>query len=149
MEIDIPASLKTEHDQLHAELEKATRSGGRTAAAAKAVARLLHPHFLKEEEYALPPLGILQHLAKGFLKPDMREVLAMTENLRKHLPEMINEHKQIVFALEDLMKVAKEENKPDMALFAHKLMMHARSEEEVTYPTAILIGEYLKMKLEK
>jgi hypothetical protein len=28
--------------------------------------------------------------------------------------------------------------------FAEKLMAHARTEEEVSYPTALLIGRYLK-----
>ena len=91
MEIDIPASLKAEHDQLHEELAKAIQSGGRTGEAAREVARRLHPHFLKEEEYALPPLGILQHLAKGFIDPEMKKVLAMTEKLKQQLPEMLAE----------------------------------------------------------
>ena len=147
MEINIPASIKSEHDELHEALAKAVSSGGRTGEAAKEVARLLHPHFLKEEEYALPPLGILQHLAKGFIDPDMKEVLVMTEKLKTRLPEMLAEHRAIVHALERLVKIAKEDNQPQIVLFAEKLMMHARTEEEVTYPTAILIGEYLRLKL--
>jgi hypothetical protein len=147
MEINIPASMKTEHDELHKELSKATAYGGRVGEAAKEVARLLHPHFLNEEEYALPPLGILQHLAKGFIDPDMKEVLVMTEKLKAKLPEMLAEHRAIVHALERLVKIAKEDNQPRMVLFAEKLMMHARAEEEVSYPTAILIGEYLKLRL--
>ena len=35
------------------------------------------------------------------------------------------------------------------AEFADKLILHAQTEEEVSYPTAILIGEYLKLKLGK
>jgi hypothetical protein len=34
------------------------------------------------------------------------------------------------------------------ARFAEKLMLHAKTEEEVLYPAAILVGEYLKLKLE-
>jgi len=29
------------------------------------------------------------------------------------------------------------------------LMLHAKTEEEVLYPAAILVGEYLKLKLEE
>ena len=47
-----PKSLKTEHEELHAELSRAEKAGGATGEAAKAVAASLHPHFLKEEEYA-------------------------------------------------------------------------------------------------
>jgi hypothetical protein len=55
MKFEIPRPLKAEHDQLQSDLVEATRAGGRTAEAAKAVAKLLHPHFLKEEECAWPP----------------------------------------------------------------------------------------------
>jgi hypothetical protein len=37
---------------------------------------------------------------------------------------------------------------PEHARFAEKLMFHAQTEEEVLYPAAILVGEYLKVKLE-
>jgi hypothetical protein len=60
-----PEPLKAEHEELHADLAKATKAGGRTGQAAQAVARVMHVHFAKEEEYALPPLGILPDLAKG------------------------------------------------------------------------------------
>jgi len=147
MEIKTPQPLKAEHDELHAQLAKAAKSGGRTGEAAMTVAKLMHPHFLKEEEYALPPLGILQDLANDNIKPEMKQVLTMTEKLKRELPEMLIEHKQIVKALQQLIKVAKEENQPELEAFAEKLMLHAKTEEEVSYPAAILIGEYLKLKL--
>jgi hemerythrin HHE cation binding domain-containing protein len=143
----IPQSLKAEHEELHGELAQATKAGGRTGQAAQAVARLMHPHFLKEEEYALPPLGLLAELAKGKIETRMAAVLTMTDKLEAELPTMLLEHKEIVAALEDLIDAAKAENKPDYARFADKLMAHARTEEEVTYPTALLIGRYLKVSL--
>jgi hypothetical protein len=48
----IPQSLKLEHEELHSALVEATKAGGKTAEAAKAVANVLHPHFVKEEEIA-------------------------------------------------------------------------------------------------
>ena len=60
MDFQIPSSLKAEHEELHSELVRATKAGGSTGEAAKEeVVKLMHPHFLKEEEYALPPLGLL------------------------------------------------------------------------------------------
>jgi len=32
-------------------------------------------------------------------------------------------------------------------VFAEKLMLHAQTEEEIFYPAAILVGEYVKSKL--
>jgi hypothetical protein len=34
------------------------------------------------------------------------------------------------------------------ARFAETLRLHAQTEEEVFYPTAIVIGEYLKLRLD-
>jgi hypothetical protein len=48
MNFQIPLILKAEHEELHGELARATKAGGRTVEAAKAVAKLMHPHFVKE-----------------------------------------------------------------------------------------------------
>jgi hypothetical protein len=146
MALKTPASLKHEHQELHADLVAATRAGGKTGVAAEAVARALHPHFVKEEEYALPPLGLLALLADGKLPTDRDAVITMTERLRKDLHHMLHEHKAIIIELHKLMEAAKSENKPEYVHFAEKLKLHAQTEEEVLYPTAILIGEYLKLK---
>ena len=55
MKFQKPSALKSEHEELHGELG-ATKAGGHTGEAAKAVAKLMHTHFVKEEEYALPPV---------------------------------------------------------------------------------------------
>jgi len=149
MEFKIPPSLKAEHEELHSELAKATTAGGRAGEAAKEVARLLHPHFVKEEEYAMPPLGLLSALAEGKVTPDMAKALAMTDRLKAELSEMLKEHKAIVAALETLAAAAKAEGKTEYVHFAEKLLLHARTEEEVLYPASILIGEYLKLTLGK
>lgn len=149
MKLTIPHPLKLEHEELHEQLRRATRESGGLSEAAKAVAKLMHPHFVKEEEYALPPLGLLPLLAQGQVTPDMAAVLPMTDKLKAELGEMLAEHKSIVAALRRLADVAKRENKPEYAEFADKLILHAQTEEEVSYPTAILIGEYLKLRLNK
>jgi hypothetical protein len=145
--IQIPAALKAEHEELHGELVRATKAGGRTGDAARAVATLMHPHFIKEEEYALPPLGLLGQLSKGKLDASMGDVISMTDKLEAELPAMLAEHKAIVKALERLIEAAKSENMPEYMRFAERLTAHARAEEEVSYPTALLIGRYLKAVL--
>ena len=60
---------------------------------------------------------------------------------------MLQEHKDIVVALKNLIAAATQENKPEHAHFAEKLILHAQNEEEVLYPAAILVGEYLKLRL--
>ena len=147
MKFNIPSSLKAEHEELHNMLNQATQLSGKTGDAAKTVAKLMHPHFVKEEEYALPPLGLLPELASGNLTEDMKLVLPMTDRLKKELPEMLAEHQKIVVALNVLLHHAKTENHPEVADFAAQLILHAQTEEEVSYPTAILIGDYIKLRL--
>ena len=147
MKFEVPESLGLEHKELHAELARAMTTGGRTAEHARTVANLLHQHFQKEEQYALPPLGLLAALAAGEIHPEMRGVLEMTDKLEVELPEMLAEHEAIVLALRELLDAAKRENKPEATQFAEKLMSHARMEEEVTYPAARLVGRYIKAVL--
>lgn len=144
MEFEIPRSLKSEHEELHATLVRATKEPGATGTAAKAVAALLHPHFVKEEQVALPPLGLLAPLARGEWKPEMRAVLDLTEKLKADLPQMLAEHRAIVAALDKLGQAARADGHAEYAEFAEKLKLHAQTEEEVSYPAAILVGEYVK-----
>lgn len=145
----VPEALKHEHEELHEELLRATRSGGRTGEAALAVAKLLHPHFEKEEAYALPPLGLLLPISRGEVTADMGSVLELTDRLEAEMPQMLAEHAEIKAALETLIAAADAEGKPQYAAFAQKLGVHALSEEQVAYPAALLVGRYLKVVLPK
>ncbi|RPJ72459.1 MAG: hypothetical protein EHM24_09375 [Acidobacteria bacterium] len=142
----MPDSLKVEHQELHGELAAATQLPGRTGEAAQKVAALLHEHFESEEEFALPPLGLLVPLTSGVEPSDARDVVAMTDRLKADLPRMLNEHKAIVAALEQLVSAGKAEGHPQALAFADKLKLHAQNEEQVLYPAALLVGEYLKLK---
>lgn len=148
-QFQIPRPLKTEHDELHAELARATKETGEIGIAAREVARILHPHFVAEEEFALPPLGLLPALARGTITPDMKVAINMTQRLKSELPRMLDEHKAIVVALRKLVDESHKVQRLDIALFAEKLILHAQTEEEVLYPAAVLIGEYLEAKLKK
>lgn len=144
MKFQIPKPLRAEHAELHADLVRARKVKGRIGEAARAVATLLHPHFVAEEEYALPPLGLLRALADGPATPEMKDVLPMTDRLKVDLPKMLAEHAAIVGALRKLAAAAKRERKPEWARFAEKLVLHAKTEEEVLYPAAILVGESVR-----
>lgn len=149
MEFIVPQTVKLEHEELWAELAKAARVRGEIGDAAEAVAKLLHLHFQKEEEYAFPPLGLLPILAEGRKTSEMGAVLRMTDHLKARLHQMLEEHKAIVAAVKRFSEVAKREGKMRYVRFADRLMVHAMTEEAVLYPTSILIGEYIKLKLGK
>jgi hypothetical protein len=145
----IPKALAAEHENLHAELVRLTLRRGKVGEAARAVATLLHPHFVKEEEFALPPLGLLTEVTEGRVRPEMRDVHSMTDKLRAELPRMLEEHKLVLGALRRLAAAARQEKKPEAARFAEALKLHAQSEEQILYPAALLVGECIRARLGK
>lgn len=144
MEFKIPEALKKEHDGLHEELARLIKLPGKVGEAARKVAPHLHEHFLKEEQFALPPLGLLHDLARGPVTPEMARVTALTDRLRAELPTMQAEHLQITVALHKLIEVGRKEMRPAAVHFAEALKLHAETEEQVLYPAAILVGEYVR-----
>ena len=149
MEFNIPIPLQQEHDALHEDLRRATGAGGEVGEAAKALANLMHPHFVKEDQVALPPLGLLARLSRGELEPGMGDVLALTDRLEAELPTMLEEHKAILVALQRLQEVAQRDGHDEVVAFAKQLALHAQTEEQVMYPAAVLVGRYLKQVLRR
>jgi hypothetical protein len=147
MNLDIPAPLKVEHEALHDTLKQATREPGAVGDAAREVARLLHPHFVREEEFAMPPLGLLSALATGAPRADMAEVIDIGRRLEAELPAMLAEHGEIVRALSQLEAAARAAGLPQYEKFASDLTLHAQTEEQVLYPASILVGKYLALAL--
>lgn len=145
--IGIPEAMKLEHAALHEELVQATREAGAVGEAARAVAKVLHPHFVREEEIALPPLGLLEDLAGGVVTPEMAEVLPMTDALEAELPAMLREHRTIASAVENLREVARRSGDRDAEQLAEKILVHARMEEQVTYPASLLVGRTVRAAL--
>jgi hypothetical protein len=70
----------------------------------------------------------------------------MTGKLRANYDRMIAEHREITAALQQLAAAAREEKKPQQAEFAGALMLHAQNEEQILYPAALVLGDYLKLK---
>lgn len=147
MKFTAPPAMVAEHQELHSDLAHAIKSGGRTSEAAKAVGKALHEHFLREEEFAIPPLSLLLPLARGEFQEDMSEVLAMTDKLEAELPKMLLEHQAVVKALSVLSEAARAENKPEVEKFAERLKLHAQTEEQLSYPAAILVGKFVRSRL--
>ena len=139
--IAIPEALRAEHDAIHQRPVRATAAPRRTGHAARALAELLHPHFVREEQIALPPLGLLAPLAGGAFTPEMTVVFAMTDSLRAELPRMLEEHKAIHAATRRLADAARLESNAEIEDLATTLAAHAEAEEQLFYPAAVLVGE--------
>jgi hypothetical protein len=142
-----PEALKLEHEDFHDQLHKAAQIGGTTGEAAQEVLRVLRPHILLEEEFAIPPLTLLPALAQGKVTREMARMIPKSEMLKEEMGRMLDEHKLIVAALRKLMQAASDEKLQGYAKFAQRLILHAQMEEEILYPASVLIGEYLKLRL--
>lgn len=145
-QFQIPEAMRAEHAEIHDALERATRMPGRVGEAARSLATVLHPHFEREEQIALPPLGLLAPLARGEFTPAMLEVLPMTDSLRAELPRMLQEHVAIRAATAKLGEVARTERNAAVQRLAEQLALHARSEEEMFYPAAVLVGDIVRAR---
>lgn len=139
-----PKSLREEHEELRQFVARLAREGGAIAEPARRLLRVLDVHFQKEENFAAPPLGLLPRLARGDVGPGMADALAHSDWLRRNIDVMCAEHEMIAGALEELLKA---DARPELVSFAESLLNHARMEEEVLYPAAIVAGEYLKLRL--
>lgn len=144
--IQIPGSIQAEHEEIHNSLIEATRIVGRVGVAAKALAAVLHPHFVREEQVALPPLALLAPLSRGEMPEGTASVLAMSDTLRAELPAMLEEHKRIRAAVVELRKVASAVGDEKTVRLADQLAHHALTEEEVMYPAAILVGDLIRAR---
>ena len=143
----IPEGMAREHEHLHEQLAAAIAAGGRTGEAARKVEQHLAPHFEEENRFALPPLGLLPRLAEEGATEDMRPAIELARHVEQNLDRFLEEHAEIGRALDVLEAAANAEGKSEAVRFAAELRVHARAEEELFYPTTVLIGRYLQREL--
>jgi hemerythrin-like domain-containing protein len=145
--LEVPSSLKSEHEELHSILVGATHEAGELGAAATALDKVMRQHVAREEQFALPPIALLPRLARGEAAADMEVALTLTDRLQAELPEMLSEHQEIIRAVRKLLVAARNQDKVEYAEFAERLLRHIRLEEDVLYPAAVLAGRYLRLRL--
>lgn len=143
----IPESLRREHDEIRAELLAASKVGGDIGDAAQRALAILECHFEKEDSFALPPLAALAPLARGESVGDMAGIARLSQRLREELPALLADHQAIVTALQQLVAAARRSGKEQWVWFATKAMQHARMEEELLYPAALLVGEHIRQRI--
>ena len=146
-EHDIPNALQHEHQEVHAALQAVMKAPGEVGDAARELESLLRPHFQREEEIALPPLGVLQRLIQKEDVGDLKSwLLPMTDALRQELPGMLKEHEAISAALKKLEQAGQAAGHEQAVSFARMLARHAQGEEELYYPMAVLVGEIVRAR---
>jgi hypothetical protein len=145
MTLQVPVSLKSGHDELHARLKRAMREPGRTGEAARGVMQVMDGHMMREEKFALRPLGLLKALGRGETPGDLAEAARLVRELKREMPQMVDEHRQIAELLRLLAREAEAEGKPEYVALAEEMILHAHVEEDVLYPAALLVGAYASL----
>ena len=62
--------------------------------------------------------------------------------LRREMPQMVDEHRRIAELLRVLARDAEAQGKPDYVELAEDMLLRAQLEEDILYPAALLIGKY-------
>lgn len=149
MKLEIPAALRVREEAICTALRHAVETGGETGEAAELLEAILLPHLAKESVNVLQPLGLLPGLARGEVSSEMAEVLPQIDRLTHDLHELRVEHATILSAIKRFVAAAREEGKSKHARFAERLLLRAWLDESVFTPLAILMGEYLELRLSR
>ena len=143
---EVPSSLKKTHVYILAQIHKMTLYKDSSGHVALKLEELMQHHFKEEEDFILPPLGLLPLLAKGQIPEQSKDVILLSENVKSYMNHMSAEHQLIKAYIEELKQASDNENLPEIIEFENEVSHHAISEEEVFFPASILVGEYLKLK---
>ena len=71
------------------------------------------------------------------------ELVRRGERFRAELPQMLKEHKRISAALKELHNTAHAEGNQQVARLAVRILEHAATEEQVLYPAALLVSDFI------
>ena len=144
---EIPTSDRAEHESVLGYLRNIAARPGPEGAAAQKVLDLLIPHMAKEEEFVLPPLTLLPELAAGKVSKDMRWAIEMADRVKAEQAELLKIHQGLSDAFIGLLDAAEAAGDEVTVGFTKDLAADDLGDREVTEPTTILIGEFLRSHL--
>ena len=128
-------------------LRHAASFDDKTGKAVKELLKTLEPHFEKEEKIAMPVLGALTELVSGEKNRNIEEIAESQSQLLQEYKTMFEEHQKIGTLIERAKLEAKGEDHEEVAEILDALGHHARVEEDVLYPAALLAGTLAKVML--
>ena len=144
---EIPYALAREHEELRTALIDVAIQPGRVGIAAKKVAHLYLPQFVREEQMIFSAFGMFQDMAAERVSPSLVPVEPMIALFSAQHHALLNRHKPIDAALEELLQEAGKEHCAEIADLVYKLRYHEKTEDEVMFPTVLMIGKSLRNAL--
>ena len=148
----VPQSVSYEHEQIIKDLTNFAKREVAHAAAAQKALIVIKAHYAKEEAFVLPPLALLPKIAKGAVSKDMiskelEPAIAMADRTKAALPELQNDHVQITSLMNELIEAGKADHDEELTRLATRVAIQSLNDFEMTQPTTILIGDYLRLRL--
>jgi hypothetical protein len=144
-----PRSVQLQHEQIVSRLERIAKRDGAMGIAAAKAATFLKAHYAKEEEFVLPPLGLLSTILKDPNPADLDRAVAMAERTKAALNELLADHVEITTLMNDLIAAGRQEQDEELVRLASRVAAQSLNDIEVIQPTAILIGEYIRANLRR
>ena len=145
--LSAPKSLEEEHREIMQSLLRASALTDETGEAVRELLKTLQPHFLKEEQYAMPVLGSLTELVSGRKISNLGEIADSQADLLREYESMFQEHKDLRRSIARAEEQAKREKHEEVNDMLEALAHHAKIEEEILYPAALLAGTLAKVLL--
>ncbi len=148
----VPQSVSYEHEQIIKDLTNFAKREVAHAAAAQKALIVIKAHYAREEAFVLPPLALLPKIAKGAVSKDMiskelEPAIAMADRTKAALPELQNDHVQITSLMNELIEAGKADHDEELTRLATRVAIQSLNDFEMTQPTTILIGDYLRLRL--
>ena len=141
MPLSPPSSLESMHEDLLRLLLAVQRLPGKTGSYAEQVGKRLQNHMNREDEVALPLLGLVQEAAGGHIgQRAATRATSLYARMRRDYPRLSREQKELVRMSEQLKKFGLEEGHPTAIRFADSLEQHCLEDDELHFPTALLVG---------
>lgn len=115
--------MEQEHQELHKELRELTQMPSEVRRTAKLVAEALDAHFERENESALPVIGITKELAEDKLSEDFPKALELSLQFETEYQNMLQEHMEMMNALHQFDKVGKKSKRQVAIKFVRKFKL--------------------------
>jgi hypothetical protein len=144
---EIPQAIKLDHEQTLRQLAAIAKRHTRTGDIARKALVVFKEHIRREEEYIIPPLTLAPAIADGHVTPEMRWAIAMVDRIKADRETIFTEHTVITAWMNELAAAAEKAHERDALEFARSAVADSLYDTEVTEPTAIVIGEYIRAKL--
>lgn len=145
--LQVPEPLTEEHHELFHELRELASEDGETGRAVRNLLAVLEPHFEKEEKSAMLLLGALKPLSEGRVIPNLAATMSLHARFSSDLPTMLKEHSRVKELIERVRATAAKNSKTQAHAVMDGLELHAKVEEEILYPAALLVGAFAKAGL--